>query len=275
MAINVTQDALWTASIDGVIAVEMRQSDGYCNATKMCEAGGKTWSNYRKNATTEHFLNALSSSLRIRREDLVKTGGSHTPTWVHPQVAIDVAQWISIPFRLAVNQLVFNYYTSRAQPALPPPDVRVSNFVSSLAMLGIDMENPRYASVIRDYTINNILDSRTIEGPVQERWRGAVEIAEELGFKQAVDASVRTSLGRWLQKRIKANPECGIEGKKEKRLCHGRTCNIWVYKCCPALEELIKEYQQVFEAGAAASREVREDDLHGPSVDSEFESASD
>jgi hypothetical protein len=273
MAINVTQDALWTASIDGVIAVEMRQSDGYCNATKMCAAGGKLFGSYRRNASTEQFLQALGSTIRIRIVDLVTQdagGNGERHTWVHPHVAIDLAQWISIPFRLAVNQLVFNYYTSRAQPALPPPDVRVSNFVSSLAMLGIDMENPRYASVIRDYTINNILDSRTIEGPLQERWRGAVEIAEELGFKQAVDASVRTSLGRWLQKRIKANPECGIEGKKEKRLCHGRTCNIWVYKCCPAMEELIKEYQQIFEEGRAASRPVPT-----PDVESEFESASD
>jgi KilA-N domain len=41
------------------ITVEFRKSDGFVNATKMAQAGGKQWSHYFENAGTQQFLNSL------------------------------------------------------------------------------------------------------------------------------------------------------------------------------------------------------------------------
>lgn len=38
---------------DGRLITEMRMTDGYINATKMCESAGKLWGGYFRNKTTE------------------------------------------------------------------------------------------------------------------------------------------------------------------------------------------------------------------------------
>ena len=43
----------------GQIIAEMRASDGFVNATKMCKAGGKRWFNYVKSKETQQFFTAL------------------------------------------------------------------------------------------------------------------------------------------------------------------------------------------------------------------------
>jgi hypothetical protein len=73
---------------DGRMITEMRLSDGYVSATKMCQSAGKTWGHY--NAVEGHVAvrNALATSLRIPIDDLVQSitnGPLHQRgTWVHP-----------------------------------------------------------------------------------------------------------------------------------------------------------------------------------------------
>jgi len=103
----------------GQIIAEMRASDGYVNATKMCQAGGKRWHNYIKNEDTKRFLTALSRTLIRVLENLVisSNGGSHAGTWVHPQVAIHLASWISPTFAVAVTRLVLRYTSGQVTTA--------------------------------------------------------------------------------------------------------------------------------------------------------------
>ncbi|RYG55028.1 MAG: KilA-N domain-containing protein, partial [Alphaproteobacteria bacterium] len=78
--------------------IQQRLTDGYINATAMCKAAGKEWSNYRQNGSTTDFLAALETSLGIPRNLIVQSIGTganeHRGTWVHPQVAINLAQWL-------------------------------------------------------------------------------------------------------------------------------------------------------------------------------------
>ncbi|MGK7903861.1 MAG: KilA-N domain-containing protein [Hormoscilla sp.] len=38
-------------------------------------------------------------------------------TWVHPEVAIDLAQWLSPQFRIMVNRWIREWMSGRSQPA--------------------------------------------------------------------------------------------------------------------------------------------------------------
>jgi hypothetical protein len=76
-----------------------QRADGYWNASAMCRANGKTWSHYKENDTTEEFMIVLSRSLGIPRDVLVQTqmnGPNEVRgTWVHPRIAMNLAQWCS------------------------------------------------------------------------------------------------------------------------------------------------------------------------------------
>ena len=55
------------------LVVEVRTSDGYFNATKMCDSSGKEWFGYKRNNKTKDFLEKLAAAERISGEDLVQT----------------------------------------------------------------------------------------------------------------------------------------------------------------------------------------------------------
>ena len=90
------------------VVTEMRASDGFVNATKMCKAGGKDMHDYLRLDSTSAFRDALSLEPGYLGLELVSTkrGGRHSGTWVHPKVAIHLAMWISPAFAVAVTDLV-------------------------------------------------------------------------------------------------------------------------------------------------------------------------
>ena len=79
------------------LPVGQRVSDGYINATAMCKAVGKKWSDYRRLETTQAFLDELARSLGYPMDlltDSITRGPNHERgTWVHPFVAVTLAQW--------------------------------------------------------------------------------------------------------------------------------------------------------------------------------------
>lgn len=107
-------DAL-VAEHGGRVIAEMRPSDGFINATKMCKSGGKRWRNYYQNQQTTSYIDELSCKTGIPVSDLVQSehGGASPGTWVHHQVAIHLAMWISPAFAVAVTQLVARYLSGQ------------------------------------------------------------------------------------------------------------------------------------------------------------------
>lgn len=101
--------------------IQQRAVDGYINATAMCQAAGKLWANYNQNSGTNEFLTALQGSLGIPRDQLVQkimSGANDTRgTWVHPQVAIHLAQWLSPEFAVKVTQWVFEWMSGKGKPS--------------------------------------------------------------------------------------------------------------------------------------------------------------
>jgi len=104
--------------------VTQRVSDGYFNATAMCRVSGKKFNDYSRLSVTKAFLSELSPVAGIPVTGLVQTiqgGPPHLQgTCVHPQVAINLAQWLSPKFAVLVSQWVLEWTSgSVRQPTLP------------------------------------------------------------------------------------------------------------------------------------------------------------
>ena len=93
--------------------ISQRAKDGYINATAMCKAANRQFKHYNENATTKAFAAALSAEVGIPTSELIQSVSGGIPelqgTWVHPQVAIHLAQWLSPQFAVQVTQWVFEW----------------------------------------------------------------------------------------------------------------------------------------------------------------------
>ena len=92
--------------------IEHREEDGYINVTNLCKAGNKKFYGWHRLDKTKTFLRLLSAEAQICASALIKTnkGGNNKDqqcTWVHHQVAINIAQWISPAFDLKVSGWVY------------------------------------------------------------------------------------------------------------------------------------------------------------------------
>ena len=115
------------------LQIAQRRQDGYINATQMCKANNKEWRYYWRLPNTQKYVKALAEDLGIDvivnnptcnnyASALVLTfrgGNSQQGTWVHPEVAIDLAAWISVEFRILVNRWVREWMSNGNNPITP------------------------------------------------------------------------------------------------------------------------------------------------------------
>lgn len=80
---------------------------GYVNATQMCQANGKLWGHYAARKSSKAYWKGLADDIWIPISSLivqVDGYGDEQATWVHPEVAVDLAQWVSVPFKIWANR---------------------------------------------------------------------------------------------------------------------------------------------------------------------------
>ena len=90
--------------------IDHRDEDGYINVTNLCKAGNKQFKAWNRLEKTRAFIRVLSSTVLISTVELIKHnsgGNGERHTWVHPQVAINIAQWISPQFDVKVSGWVY------------------------------------------------------------------------------------------------------------------------------------------------------------------------
>ena len=131
------------------IQVEQRISDGFINATAMCVAHEKDANDWFTTQDTFDLFLALAQDLgievktgEIRDLDISRlsatkyvkmfpglvlskrgspaTGGG---TWLHPDLAIQIAQWCSKPFAIQVSRWVREWMTTGQNPVYTQEDV--------------------------------------------------------------------------------------------------------------------------------------------------------
>ena len=108
--------------------IDQRAIDGYINATAMCQVAGKRLANYTRLDTTRAYLETLSSVTHIRVSELLQQVRGGSPdlqgTWVHPKVAIHLAQWLSPEFSVQVTMWVFDWISGQGSRTPIPNHVR-------------------------------------------------------------------------------------------------------------------------------------------------------
>jgi hypothetical protein len=101
--------------------ITRRPGDGYVNATAMCKANAKLWADFWRTDRCSHYLEALATVMgnpTTGPDGLVqsKQGGPERGTWVHPDMATELARWISPAFSVFVNQWFREEFERRNAP---------------------------------------------------------------------------------------------------------------------------------------------------------------
>ena len=112
------------------VVIISRIEDNYINATQLCKAGNKKFNHWFSLDTTKELINKLSNKLFNENETVPDTGitasGSYSlieinkggndknnqETWIHPKLAIQLAQWISADFALQVSDWILNLFSN-------------------------------------------------------------------------------------------------------------------------------------------------------------------
>lgn len=98
--------------------IALRLTDGYINATALCEACDKELEDYTRLEVTNEFMKELSKETKVPVSLLMQPFESSNPTikgtWVHPQLAINLAQWASPQLGIVVPQWIFLWMSEQS-----------------------------------------------------------------------------------------------------------------------------------------------------------------
>ncbi len=130
-------------NVNGV-RVEQRNIDGFINATVMCKAHNKDVSDWLKTDDTWDLVIALADDLGVFPKNpksgnsvftrvsgiypslvIVKKGSPEFGggSWIHPDLAIDLASWCSKKFAIQVSRWVQEWLTTGKNPVYNEPDL--------------------------------------------------------------------------------------------------------------------------------------------------------
>jgi hypothetical protein len=110
--------------------ISRRDSDGFADATAMCQANGKLYADYQRLERTTAYIAALGESLNLPADQLVLTttsGPNHLRgTWIHPRLAVDLARWLSPQFAVWMDGWFLEAAGQGQEPAaaVGPKDFR-------------------------------------------------------------------------------------------------------------------------------------------------------
>lgn len=176
---------------------------GYVNATQMCKANGKQWKHYAENESSKEFWDALSRLDGIPTDLLIvsiKTGtNAYRGTWVHPDIAIDLATWVNAEFKAwamrTLRKIIQGNVEAPSQPSpapqpqlLPPTPQEISgvidlifqntavdpNLVAGAKANAIIKQHPQYAAAIE-------AAKSALVTPVESNLLNATEVGSKIG----------------------------------------------------------------------------------------------
>ena len=115
---NINEKFCW--ALYGDFRVIMMKSNGYINATKLCQLGGKRFDNWSRlgiadelvKTVEKHISSDMRSIEKLEIMILIKTGHIQEVwgTYVHIDLICHIASWISPVFAIIVSKIVNNYY---------------------------------------------------------------------------------------------------------------------------------------------------------------------
>lgn len=228
-----------TRSYDGT-SISRRTTDGYVNATAMCKANGKEWKHYFETDRAHKYLDALSGSVVIPTNQLfssITTGPNNgRGTWVHPQVAVDLARWISAPFAVWMDgwflELTGNPVVN-PEPVAALPNQTLATVAQAIDLLeilgGVD---DRQQQILRDVVLQAVVKSGggglLPPAAPEEELVGLSEYFIEIGCPAHKATKIATEHGKGI-KACYRNDHGGEDPKSTKTFFNGRNINVAVY----------------------------------------------
>lgn len=89
----------------------IRREDGYINLTQMCQANGKMLSDWSRLKSTKAYIQDMASDTGKPISEILEIVKGGDPrmqgAWGHPELALHLAQWISIKFHRWCNAHIF------------------------------------------------------------------------------------------------------------------------------------------------------------------------
>ena len=141
--------------------IQQRNTDGWINASDLCKAASKHWFNYLREENSGKFLRKLASELGVTQTALTQevqteeAGVAHV--WVHPQVAIHLAQWLSADFSVLVSKWVFDWMQGKGAP---PRSASVMPYHIGRHMANVGKIPATHFSILQEMTF-------TLLGPLE------------------------------------------------------------------------------------------------------------
>ncbi len=114
-------NALTTFSYAGSKITFATESGVTVNATQMAKPFGKRPVDWLKYQTSQEFIAALCEVRKITSADLVtviKGGNGEQGTWMHEDVALEFARWLSPKFAIWCNDRIKELLTAPKPTAL-------------------------------------------------------------------------------------------------------------------------------------------------------------
>ncbi len=183
---------LITHSLGGKTVMQ-RESDGYISATAMCKAAGKKLNDYKRLENTKEYLEELASITGIPAIELIKQYGNNRKmgTWVHPKVAIHLAQWLSPKFAVRVTNWVHDWMMGSVEgkqrqlaPLNPQPNLPMQHKLISVNPNTGEVITHEYSGkilVIPHETARNAVNDHIAHGEkLQKHVNGMVTAFQDL-----------------------------------------------------------------------------------------------
>jgi hypothetical protein len=103
----------------GEFKVIMMNKNGFINASKLCQNGGKLLKHWNENkhakALEHEIINSVGNPTNSKIKIKIMNGPNHTRgTYVHPKLIPHIASWISPSFAIKVADIVNEYFTKEA-----------------------------------------------------------------------------------------------------------------------------------------------------------------
>lgn len=103
--------------------IPQRAADGYISATALCKSVNKQFSSYKALKTTQDFIAELIKQTNMPEQQLIHiiSGGNaqYQGTWVHPYLAVNLAQWLSPKFAVKVSQWITEWQQGKTKAVMP------------------------------------------------------------------------------------------------------------------------------------------------------------
>lgn len=213
---------------------------GYVNATKMCQANGKEWAGYARRKASKSYWEGLSNDMQICMSSLIITidaFGDEQGTWVHPEVAIDLAQWVSVPFKIWANRTLTQVLSGAIASAPQPQSTGDMLVIFAQAfkeheqrLFLIEQENAKLTQQLQGMTATVEVHDVELHGINAEldrfsnghgHWYTVIGYAAKKGLKLSLQQA--QELGR------KASAMCRANNIKPQKMNDARFGNVQSY----------------------------------------------